>query len=158
MTRRVLLGSTIAAAVVPSTLVASLNATRDKANFVSLLYTLAGPVEVAPALLESVEALFVEKYGQAALKALLAHLYDNGGASALDPQDDADIEAQIQWLTAALFTGSADPSDPKSKMINYPYALCWKGLAFAKAPGLCAGPEFGYWSTDWGQRNGGFQD
>ena len=149
LTRRTLLGSAAAAAVAPSPLVASLDATRNKAFFKSLQYTLAGPVEVDLALLESVEALFVGKFGQEAMDALMAHLSEKGIASALEPQSDADMEAHLQWLTGALFTGSTDPSDTKARMVNYPYALGWKGLAFAKAPGLCAGPKFGYWSSDW---------
>ncbi|MBY6163868.1 hypothetical protein KUV73_23500 [Mameliella alba] len=150
LTRRALMGSAAALAVMPvAGLAQSLNRARDTALFTSLLYALAGPVEVAPALLTSVEQLFVTKFGAGAVDSLTAYVARNGLASALDPQDDPTIEAQLQWLTAALFTGSADPSDSDARVVNYPLSLGWKSLSFAKAPGLCAGPEFGYWAAEW---------
>lgn len=150
-TRRSLLGGAAAAAMLPvAAAAAPLSATRDRAVFTALLYTLAGPVEVAPALLDSVAALFTAKYGQGAIDTLVAYFGSRGLAAALEPQPVPMIEAQIRWLTCALFTGSEDPHDSAARMVNYPLALGWKSLAFAKAPGLCAGPEFGYWGTDWG--------
>ncbi len=151
LTRRSLMGSAAAAALVPGALTAaSLNATRDRTTFTALLYTLAGPVTAAPALLDSVTALFSETFGAGAIDALVAHVDKTGLASVLEPAKDAETETWLQWLTEALFTGSANPADSTARMVNYPYALGWKSLAFAKAPGLCDGPGFGYWSSDWG--------
>ncbi|MBE9637272.1 hypothetical protein [Salipiger mangrovisoli] len=152
-TRRAVLGggaSLLAMAALPGgALAASLNAARDRGMFRSILYALAGPVEVAPQLLESVTALFEAKFGPAAVDVLSAHAAQAGVAPLLEPQENAAREAQLQWLTEALFTGTADPEDDNARMINYPLALGWKSLSFGKAPGLCAGPEFGYWQHEW---------
>ncbi len=152
-TRRAVLSggaSLVAMAALPGgALAASLNGARDRGMFRSILYALAGPVSVAPQLLDSVTALFEAKFGGAAVEVLSAHAAQAGVAPLLEPQKDADREAQLQWLTEALFTGTADPDDDAAKMVNYPYALGWKSLSFGKAPGLCAGPEFGYWSNEW---------
>lgn len=153
-TRRALLsgGASVAAlAVLPGAAVArSLNDVRDRALFQSVLYALAGPVEMAPQLLSSVTGGFVAKFGSAALEDLVAHVAEAGVSDVLSPQADETREGHLQWLTGALFTGSADPSDKTAQMVNYPVALCWKSLSFAKAPALCAGPEFGYWFDEWG--------
>lgn len=142
--------SLVAMAAMPGgALAASLNGTRDQSVFRAVLYALAGPVNVAPQLLDSVTALFEAKFGPTAIDAMSSYASQAGVASLLDPQSDADREAQLQWLTTALFTGTQDPDDDTAKMINYPYALGWKSLSFAKAPGLCDGPEFGYWSKEW---------
>ncbi|SDE71881.1 Membrane bound FAD containing D-sorbitol dehydrogenase [Paracoccus isoporae] len=158
-TRRALLrggASAAALAVMPGMLMPgaavarSLNDVRDRALFHSVLYALAGPVEMAPQLLGSVSDGFVAKFGAAALDDLVAHVARAGVADVLTAQSDPTREAHLQWLTAALFTGSADPDDKTAQMVNYPVALCWKSLSFAKAPALCAGPEFGYWNGEWG--------
>ncbi|SDF89069.1 sugar dehydrogenase complex small subunit [Alloyangia pacifica] len=151
--RRAVLGggvSLVAMAALPGgALAASLNTARDRTMFRSILYALAGPVEVAPQLLESVTALFEAKFGASAVDVLAAHAAQAGVAPLLEPQEDASREAQLQWLTEALFTGTADPEDDDARMINYPHALGWKSLSFGKAPGLCAGPGFGYWNDEW---------
>ncbi|MCA0939856.1 hypothetical protein CLG85_006770 [Yangia mangrovi] len=152
-TRRAVLcggASLLALASLPGgALAASLNGARDRTMFRSILYALAGPVEVAPQLLESVTALFEAKFGSSAADVLSAHAAQAGVAPLLEPQEDSVREAQLQWLTEALFTGTADPEDEGARMINYPHALGWKSLSFGKAPGLCAGPEFGYWQDEW---------
>ncbi|MCA0997969.1 sugar dehydrogenase complex small subunit [Alloyangia pacifica] len=152
-TRRAVLSGGVSlaamAALPGGALAASLNSGRDRAVFRSILYALAGPVSVAPQLLDSVTALFEAKFGAAAVDVLSAHAAQAGIAPLLEPQEDANREAQLQWLTEALFTGTADPEDDGARMINYPYALGWKSLSFGKAPGLCAGPDFGYWSDAW---------
>jgi hypothetical protein len=152
-TRRAVLSGGVSfafmAALPSGALAASLNGARDAAMFHSILYALAGPVSVAPQLLTSVTALFEARFGASAVDDLAAHAAKAGVAPLLEPQIDATREAQLQWLTEALFIGTADPDDDAAKMVNYPYALGWKSLSFGKAPGLCDGPEFGYWANEW---------
>ncbi|MEQ9259806.1 MAG: hypothetical protein RIG84_11975 [Roseovarius sp.] len=152
-TRRAMLtgsASLAAMAALPGgALAGSLNAARDRVVFRSILYALAGPVEVAPKLLESVTSLFEAKFGASAVDALSAHAAQAGVAALMEAQQDEARETQLQWLTEALFTGSADPDDDAARMINYPLALGWKSLSFGKAPGLCDGPDFGYWANAW---------
>jgi hypothetical protein len=126
----------------------SLSKPYDGTIWDSLVNAIAGPVELSPPLRISVTRDFEAKYGLPAMQSLVAHFGHNGIFSVLNPQSEP-IETQVQWITSYLFTGSADPSDGKARMINYPYALGWKSLRFAKAPGLCSGPDFGYWLRPW---------
>ncbi|SMR70757.1 hypothetical protein SAMN04488030_0369 [Aliiroseovarius halocynthiae] len=114
----------------------------------ALVHAIAGPVELSPPLLTALTRDFEAKFGLSALSDLVSRFGRNGVISVLDPQPDP-FESQVQWIASYLFTGSADPSEGNARMINYPYALAWKSLRFAKAPGLCAGPEFGYWLHPW---------
>ncbi len=120
----------------------------DETIWDALVRAVAGPVEVSPPLLTALTRDFEAKFGILALGDLVDRFGRNGVVTALDPQPDP-FENQVQWIASYLFTGSADPSDDDARMINYPYALGWKSLRFAKAPGLCAGPEFGYWLQPW---------
>ena len=120
----------------------------DDAIWDALVRSIAGPVEVSPALLTALTRDFATKFGLPAFGDLVDRFGRNGVVTVLDPQPDP-VEIQVQWIASYLFTGSADPSDDNARMINYPYALGWKSLRFAKAPGLCAGPEFGYWLQPW---------
>lgn len=114
-----------------------------------LVSAIGGPVEIPPALRKSVGTAFTDKFGAAALRELIGHFSRDGIATVLDPQPDR-IEAKVRWIALYLFTGSADPSDENAPIDNYVHALGWKSLRFAKAPGLCAGPDFGYWEKPWG--------
>ena len=128
---------------------ASLAKLYDDTIWDALVSAIAGPVELSPPLRAALTRDFEAKYGLAALNTLVEHFGHNGIYTALDPQPSP-IEDQVQWIALYLFTGSADPSDDTARMVNYPYALGWKSLRFAKAPGLCSGPEFGYWLKPWG--------
>lgn len=129
---------------------AGLNAGYDDAVWQALVRAIAGPVEVAPALLSALARDFAARFGPAAQDTLATHFGKAGIATVLDPQADAATEDQVQWIALYLFTGSANPADDAAPMANYVHALGWKSLRFAKAPGLCSGPEFGYWLEPWG--------
>lgn len=114
----------------------------------ALVRAIAGPVDLSPPLSDALTRDFEGKFGRLALGDLIDRFGRNGVVTVLDPQPEP-FEDQVKWIASYLFTGSADPSDDDARMINYPYALGWKSLRFAKAPGLCAGPEFGYWLQPW---------
>jgi hypothetical protein len=114
----------------------------------ALVRAIAGPVEVSPPLFNALTRDFTAKFGASARHGLRDRFGHNGVVTVLEPQPDP-FETQVQWIASYLFTGSADPSNDEARMINYPYALGWKSLHFAKAPGLCSGPEFGYWQHAW---------
>jgi hypothetical protein len=120
----------------------------DNTIWDALVRAISGPVEVSPPLFDALTRDFTAKFGAPALHGLVDRFSHNGVVTVLDPQPDP-IENHVQWIASYLFTGSADPSNDEASMINYPYALGWKSLRFAKAPGLCSGPEFGYWLHGW---------
>ncbi|MGB0661434.1 MAG: hypothetical protein ACPGNV_14820 [Mangrovicoccus sp.] len=153
LSRRAFLGSTASFAILGQSVgqgaqAASLSQAYDTAIWQALVSTIAGPVELEPALRTALTTGFTAKFGLPALSDLVARFGHNGVYTALDPQP-APYEDQIQWIAGYLFTGSADPSDSTAQIENYPHALAWKSLRFAKAPGFCDGPEFGYWLKPW---------
>lgn len=150
LSRRALLSGTCSALVlVPTAHSGGLGGVYDDTILDALVRTIAGPVELSPPLSVALKRDFEAKFGLPALQALVDRVGHIGVVTMLDPQPEP-YENQVQWIASYLFTGSADPSDDNARMINYPYALGWKSLRFAKAPGLCAGPEFGYWLQPWG--------
>lgn len=150
LSRRVFLSGTCSAFVLaPMAHSAGLAVVYDDTIWEALVSAIAGPVELSPPLRAALTRDFAAKFGMPTLRDLVDRFGHNGVYTVLDPQPDL-IESQVQWIASYLFTGSADPSDEKARMINYPYALGWKSLRFAKAPGLCSGPEFGYWLQPWG--------
>ncbi|MCY0096863.1 hypothetical protein [Hoeflea ulvae] len=135
-------------ALAPAANAARLGTAHDDAVLDGLVSAIAGPVPVSPVLRAALRRDFAQEYGAPALWRLVEHFGHNGIASVLEPQPD-EIEGQVRWIALYLFTGSANPSVATAPMVNYPHALGWKSLRFAKAPGLCAGPEFGYWLKPW---------
>lgn len=149
LSRRAILSLTCSVLVAASTANArGLVKFYDETIWDGLIRTIAGPVEIPPSLSAALRRDFDGKFGYSALRDLVDHFGHNGIGSVLDPQREP-FERQVQWIAGYLFTGSADPSDDAARMINYPYALGWKSLRFAKAPGLCSGPQFGYWLQPW---------
>lgn len=149
LTRRALLGGTCSALILaPMAHSAGLAAFYDEAIWDDLVRAIAGPVELSPPLSSALTRHFEAKFGLPALRNLVARFGRNGVVTVLD-QQPYPFENQVQWIASYLYTGSADPTDDDARMINYPYALGWKSLRFAKAPGLCSGPEFGYWLQPW---------
>lgn len=149
LSRRALLGGTCSVLVlVPMAHGGGLAGLYDDTILDALVRAIAGPVELSPPLSAALTRDFEAKFGLSALRDLVDRFGRNGVVTVLDPQPDP-FENQVQWIATYLFTGSADPSDTDARMINYPYALGWKSLRFAKAPGLCSGPEFGYWLQPW---------
>ena len=147
--RRFLFGTSSALALLPAQLSASsLRSSFDTSIWDVLVSTIAGPVELSPVLRAALTRDFEAKFGARAIADMAQYFTKNGIARVLDPQPEP-YENQIQWIALYLYTGSADPSDDQARLINYPYSLGWKSLPFAKAPGLCSGPEFGYWLQPW---------
>ena len=149
LSRRAILSGTCCALVLaPTAHAGGLAALYDDTIWDALMRAIAGPVELSPPLSAALTRDFDAKFGMPALRNLVDRFGRNGVATVLDPQPDP-FENQVQWIAEYLFTGSADPSDDDARIINYPYALGWKSLRFAKTPGLCLGPEFGYWLQPW---------
>jgi hypothetical protein len=149
LSRRALLSGTCSALLLaPMAQSAGLAALYDDTIWDALVRAIAGPVELSPPLSVALTRDFGAKFGLPSQRDMVNHFGRNGIVTVLDTQADP-IESQVQWIASYLFTGSADPSDDDALMMNYPYALGWKSLRFAKAPGLCSGPEFGYWLQPW---------
>jgi len=146
--RAFLAGSCSAVALAPVAQAARLGSAYDDTVWDGLVSAIAGPVKSPQILRDALKRDFTKTFGVPALQDLVAHFGRAGIATVLDVQD-GEREEQVRWIAAYLFTGSADPADKNAPMINYPYALGWKSLSFAKAPGLCSGPEFGYWLNPW---------
>jgi len=132
--------------VQPASASARLGMRHDVAGWDHLVSVIAGPVEIAPALRVALLRDFTANFGNSATLELLWHFRKAGLASALDPQP-GEIEDRLRWMALYLYTGSGDPSDHSAELVNYPFALGWKALSFAKPPGMCLGPAFGHWMS-----------
>lgn len=152
--RRALLAGTaslMALAAAPGGLAsaASLGAISRRTMLRTVIGAIAGPVELPESFAAAAIRDFAKAFGREAADAFATHFLTHGPRSVLDRQPSEELEDQVRWLALYLYTGTSDPKDADARLTNYPFALSWKSLEFAKAPGLCSGPEFGYWQHAW---------
>lgn len=149
LSRRAFLAGTCSVlALTSGAAAARLGTVHELAVLDGVIDAIAGPLAVPALMRTALQSDFAQHFGKPALWALADHFRRIGLASVVDPQPQM-IEEQLRWIALYLFTGSADPSKPSAPLTNYPYALSWTSLSFAKAPGLCSGPQFGYWEKPW---------
>ena len=109
----------------------------DPAAFAQAAAVLTGPAAFPDFFLAAARSALIEGYGADAVARFTATV----AAAPADTTLPAEFESMAQTLLTILYTGEIGSSAP-----YYPWALAWRGLGFAKAPGIC-GDGFGSWTT-----------
>lgn len=149
VTRRSLLAA-LAALPASRALAGPLGSGREDAALAEVIRAVGGLSAIPDILVEGCAAAFRKHYGDEAVPALLQAvagqpLDDLGPPSAAqNGLSDQDLEDQLRWIAAFLYTGEITRDDGSTSVAWYPWALAWSGLGFATAPGLCGMP-FGHW-------------
>lgn len=110
-------------------------------SFEDAAVALAGSGAFPAFVAEAARAMLEQEFGGAGVAALIPAIAAWQGGAAIP----AELEPLAQRLLVILYTGETAVTDPRAKLGHYPWALAWKVLAHAKAPGFC-GSGFGEWS------------
>jgi hypothetical protein len=111
-------------------------AAADSEAFARAAAVLAGNAEVPDFFLAAARSALEASYGPDAVAQFAAAVSAAPAGEALPPE----FERMAQALLTMLYTGEIGSSAP-----YYPWAMAWRALGFANAPGICGGP-FGYWT------------
>lgn len=110
-------------------------------SFEDAAVALAGSGAFPAFVASAARAMLEAEFGSARVAALIPAIAAWQDGTAIP----AELEALAQRLLVILYTGESAAADPRARLGHYPWALAWKVLDHAKAPGFC-GPGFGAWS------------